>query len=109
MSGHRVVVSAFAENPLEAIDHFMTLEAMPMPEGLAPREVLVEIKSASVGWVDLLMTSGQYQHLPKPPYCPGLECSGTVVWAGGEAEVQVGEAVLIDPFLSGPRSLGEYQ
>ena len=36
---------------------------------------------AAVGWVDLLMTSGQYQHMPKPPYCPGLEFCGEIVWA----------------------------
>ena len=110
--GQRVVVSQLAENPLEAIDRFMTLEPMPAPDPvtLKASEVLIAIKSAAVGWVDLLMTSGQYQHLPRPPYCPGLECSGRVLWAGaGVSSVTVGDAVLIDPFLAGPRSLGDYQ
>ena len=77
----------------------------------APRDVIVAIKSASVGWVDLLMTSGQYQHMPKPPYCPGLEYAGVVAWAGPEvsAASRVGDAVLVDGFLAGPRSLGAYQ
>ncbi len=110
VSAHRVVVSAFAENPLEAIDHFLTLEAMPRPETLGPRDVLVEVKSAAVGWVDLLMTSGQYQHMPKPPYTPGLECSGVVAQVGAEVrEVSVGDRVLVDGLLSGPRSVGAYQ
>ena len=42
------------------------------------------VRSAAVGWVDLLMTSGQYQHMPKPPYCPGLEYSGDVIWTGDD-------------------------
>jgi NADPH2:quinone reductase len=68
------------------------------------------VKSASVGWVDLLMTSGQYQHMPKPPYCPGLEYSGVVAWVGADVDrVAVGDAVLVDGFLAGPRSLGAYQ
>ena len=74
------------------------------------RDVIIEIKSASVGWVDLLMTSGQYQHMQKPPYTPGLEYAGVVAWAGHDARgVAVGDEVLVDPFLAGPRSLGAYQ
>ena len=110
--GRRVVVSQLAEEPLEAVDKFLSLEAMPAPDPgtLAPRDVIVAIKSASVGWVDLLMTSGQYQHLAKPPFCPGLEYAGEVVWAGPEASgVRVGDRVLVDGLLAGPRSLGAYQ
>lgn len=90
----------------------MSLEDVPAPDPgrLGPRDVIVAIKSASVGWVDLLMTGGQYQHLPKPPYCPGLEYAGVVEWAGqGVTEHKRGDAVLVDGFLAGPRSLGSYQ
>ncbi len=82
--GHRVVVSELAETPLEAIERQMSLVEMPAPDpaALGPADVLVAVKSASVGWVDLIMTSGQYQHLPKPPYCPGLEYAGVVAWTG---------------------------
>ena len=110
--GKRVVVSAFAETPLEAIEGHMSIEEMPPPDTskLQPSDVIVAIKSASVGWVDLLMTSGQYQHMPKPPYCPGLEYAGVIAWRGPEAgDLAVGEAVVVDPFLVGPRSLGSYQ
>jgi len=110
--GRRVVVSRFAETPLEAIAEHMALEEMaaPDPAALTPRDVVVLIKSASVGWVDLLMTSGQYQHMPRPPYCPGLEYAGVVGWAGAEVDhVKVGDAVLVDGLLAGPRSLGSYQ
>jgi NADPH2:quinone reductase len=109
----RVIVSELAENPLEAIEKYMSLEPMaaPDPSTLSGRDVVVAIKSASVGWVDLLMTSGQYQHMPKPPYCPGLEYAGIVTWVGPDAASSfvVGDAVLVDGLLAGPRSLGAYR
>ncbi len=66
--GRRVVVSALAESPLDAIERTTSIEPQPPPDlaKLGPRDVVIAIKSAQVGWVDLLMTSGQYQHLPKP-------------------------------------------
>jgi NADPH2:quinone reductase len=111
--GRRVVVSELGETPREAIEKLAQLEPMdaPDPAALAPNDVIIAIKSASVGWVDLLMMSGQYQHMPKPPYTPGLEYAGEVAWVGADARerVRVGEPVLIDGFLAGPRSLGGYQ
>lgn len=81
----------------------------PDPAQLSSRDVIIAVASSSVGWVDLLMTSGQYQHAAKPPYTPGLEYAGTVAWAGRDAAIEVGARVLVDPFLAGPRSLGDYQ
>lgn len=112
--GRRVVVREFAEEPAVAIEEHLHLVDMPPPEPatLGPRDVLVLVKSASVGWVDLLMTSGQYQHLPQPPYTPGLEYAGVVAWVGGavtSAQASVGEEIYVDGFLAGPRSLGAYQ
>ncbi|MDP2368199.1 NADPH:quinone oxidoreductase family protein, partial [Rhodoferax sp.] len=112
--GKKVVVSEFAENPLQAIDTHMSLQDMerPDPATLKAREVLVAIQSAAVGWVDLLMTSGQYQHMPKPPYTPGLEYSGVVTAVGAAvdaASVAPGDRVLVDGLQVGPRSLGNYQ
>ena len=110
--GRRVVVSSFAETPPDAIENHMALEDMPAPDPqrLGARDVVIAIESASVGWVDLLMTSGQYQHMPQPPYCPGLEYAGVVAWAGSAVEgLRAGDRVLADGFLAGPRSLGGYQ
>jgi len=112
--GKKVVVSEFAEDPLQAIDAHMSLQDMarPDPATLKAGEVLIAIQSASVGWVDLLMTSGQYQHMPKPPYTPGLEYSGLVAAVGAAvnpASVAVGDRVLVDGLQVGPRSLGDYQ
>jgi NADPH2:quinone reductase len=111
--GRKVIVQELGETPLEAIEHHMTLERVPAPDTtkLSSRDVVVAIKSASVGWVDLLMTSGQYQHVPQPPYCPGLEYAGEVAWKGADAGARfdVGDRVLVDAILAGPRSLGSYR
>ncbi len=112
-SGLRVVVSELGETPADAIEHHVRVEEMlaPDPAELGPRDVLVEVRAASVGWVDVLMTSGQYQHVPSPPYTPGLEYSGVVLHKGPDAgdHIQVGDRVLSDGFSTGPRSLGDYQ
>jgi len=112
-NGRRVVVSQFGETPLEAIDRFATLESMPPPDlsALKPDELVIAVKSASVNWVDMLMTSGQYQHMAKPPYTPGLEAAGIVAWVGlaAEGKFAVGDRVFSDGLLVGPRSLGNYQ
>jgi NADPH2:quinone reductase len=111
-TGLKVVVSELGETPLEAMAEHLRVVPMDAPDvaSLAANEVLIAVKSASVGWVDLLMTSGQYQHIPAPPYTPGLEYAGVVAWRGDAVEgVAVGDAVLSDGFLTGPRSLGAHR
>lgn len=110
--GHRVVVSELGEDPEDALARCLVIEPQepPAPSSLGPRDVLVAVESAAVGWVDLLMTSGQYQHAARPPYTPGLEYAGRVVWRGAEATaVAEGDAVMADGLLTGPRSLGAHQ
>jgi NADPH2:quinone reductase len=111
-AGQRVVVSALGDDPLQSIDAYATLGPQPPPDPatLGARDVVIAVKSAAVGWVDLIMMSGQYQHVPKPPYTPGLEYAGVVAWVGADVpSISVGDEVLVDPFLAGPRSLGAYQ
>jgi len=113
-TGQRVRVSEFAENPLEGVDKFLRIEEQvaPNPATLNAHDVIIEVKSAAVGWVDLLMTSGQYQHQPPLPYTPGLEYSGVIAWVGADVDdkfANVGDRVLVDGFVTGPRSPGEYQ
>lgn len=113
-TGRRVVVEQFGQDPLDAVEHHLRLEPQPPPDpaSLSSKDVIIAVRSAQVGWVDLLMTSGQYQHMASPPYCPGLEYSGVVVWTGAEvaaSRVEVGDAVIADGFLTGPRSSGPYQ
>jgi NADPH:quinone reductase len=72
--------------------------------------VIIAVKAAQVGWVDLLMSSGQYQHMAKPPYTPGLEFSGEVAVVGAQVtRVKPGDRVMADGLLTGPRSIGEHQ
>ena len=100
------------EDPLQAVDRFLDIEDQPPPDpsSLATTDVIVAVESAAVGWVDLLMTSGQYQHAPTPPYCPGMEYSGRVVWAGADVKgLSPGDHVVSNGMLTGPRSLGPYQ
>jgi NADPH2:quinone reductase len=108
--GERVVISELGDDPLTALESFASLQPMqpPDPATLNPTDVVIAIKSASVGWVDLLMTSGQYQHIPSPPYTPGLEYAGTIHHAPPNTFAR-GEPVLVDPFLAGPRSHGSYR
>lgn len=97
---------------MEAVDHHLRIEPMeaPAPATLGPRDVVIEVRSAAVGWVDLLMTSGQYQHAVTPPYTPGLEYAGVVHAKGPEATgFEVGDDVLVDGLLAGPRSHGAYR
>jgi NADPH2:quinone reductase len=109
--GVKVVVAELGESPEDAIQHHLSLVPMPFPDtsALSPRDVVLEVKSAAVGWVDLLMTSGQYQHVSKPPYTPGIEYAGLVAWAGSLASWKVGDRVLVDAIAVGPRSGGPYQ
>jgi len=111
MRGRRVVLTEFGESPMEAVDQFLnTVEAVVDPSALGEGEVLVAVRSAAVGWVDLIMASGQYQHTGTPPYTPGLEYAGEVAAVGaGVKGLRVGDAVLSDGMLTGPRSKGAYQ
>ena len=110
--GTSVVVTELGESPLEAIEQSLRVQPQPPPDPaeLAPTDVVIAVRSAAVNWVDLLMTSGQYQHVPEPPYTPGMEYAGTVAWRGDAVDgVDVGDDVLVDGLLTGPRSLGDHR
>jgi NADPH2:quinone reductase len=110
--GQRVVIDKLGATPQVAIEQHVSLEPMaqPDPATLGPRDVVIEVKSCAVGWVDLIMAAGQYQHVPEPPYTPGLEYAGIVAWAGSDVTtVTAGDRVLVDGFTAGPRSSGAYR
>jgi NADPH2:quinone reductase len=92
-------------------DTFEGVSVEPQAPGpVGPDEVLVAIRAAGVGWVDLMMLRGRYQHLPALPYTPGLEGAGEVVEVGARVrDVRVGDRVVVDGLLVGPRSFGAYQ
>lgn len=108
--GRRVVIEAWGETPLDAVHHHLRIVPQPAPTALGPHEVLLRVRSCAVGWVDLLMASGQYQHMIAPPYTPGLEFAGEVAAVGGEVTaVAVGDRVLADALQTGPRSSGAHR
>jgi NADPH2:quinone reductase len=63
------------------------------PDGLSPAElpdpepadgsVLIEVHAAGVGFVDLLLSRGEYQIKPELPFVAGIEVAGTVRAGGG--------------------------
>jgi NADPH2:quinone reductase len=115
MTQHRrVQITEFGETPEEAIELFGIIEDWEGPDKakLKSTDVIINVRSSSVLWVDMLMTSGQYQHMPAPPYTPGLEYSGDVAWVGAGVDKDiavVGDRILVEGLKVGPRSSGDYQ
>lgn len=66
--------------------------AVPTP---AAGEILLKIRAGSLGFPDLLMTKGGYQHKPDLPFTPGGDVAGEIA-AIGEAVTQfsVGDRVV---------------
>ena len=83
----QMVCREFAEPPrLEPVDG-------PTPEP-GPGEVLVEVESAAVAFVDGLIAAGRYQVRPPLPFTPGSGVAGRVVATGdGVVEPAVGTPV----------------
>jgi len=109
--GRHAIVRALASTPEQGLEQ-ITLESQspPDPAELGDDEVVIAVRSANVGWVDVLMTSGQYQHVPEPPYTPGLELAGEIVWRGANVtSVEIGAKVIADGLETGPRSLGAHR
>lgn len=110
--GRKAVFTELGESPLEALDKFLRIEPQAAPDTAQCKadEVVVRIESSAVSWIDLVMASGQYQHRCYPPYIPGVEYSGVVLWAGSAVrEFAPGDRVLSDWIAAGPRSKTAYQ
>ncbi|MBO6768931.1 MAG: NADPH:quinone oxidoreductase family protein [Erythrobacter sp.] len=65
------------------------LAELEQPEG----EVLVRVRAASLNYPDLLMTRGEYQFKPEPPFVSGLEMAGEVVEAAEGSGFKPGDRV----------------
>lgn len=107
--GQRLVLNAYGTSREHAIES-LSLEEAPPPHALMPDEVLVRVRSASVSFIDLIMLSGQYQHMIPLPSTPGMEYAGEVAAVGDAVEkFKVGDRVLSDFLVVGPRSSGRHQ
>jgi NADPH:quinone reductase len=57
---------------------------VPEPEP-GPADVLVEVESVGISFPDLLLSKGEYQLKPEPPFTLGVDVAGTVVTVGAAA------------------------
>lgn len=57
-------------------------------------EVLVRVRAVSLNYPDLLMTRGDYQFKPEPPFTSGLEFAGEVIEADADSAFRPGDRVM---------------
>ncbi|MCC6135001.1 MAG: NADPH:quinone oxidoreductase family protein [Candidatus Contendobacter sp.] len=66
--------------------------AEPRP---APGQVRVKVRACGVNFADSLITRGQYQRQPQPPFSPGFEVAGEVLELGaGVTGINVGDRMI---------------
>jgi NADPH2:quinone reductase len=79
---------------LTALDGPDALRVVDVPEPAAgPNAVVIDVHVAGVGFPDLLMTRGQYQIRPEPPFTPGTEICGVVRTAPDGSGLAPGDRV----------------
>lgn len=71
----------------------LTLADIDVPQR-GKGEALVEVRAASLNFPDLLMTRGQYQFKPEPPFTSGLEFAGIVREADPDSGFKPGDRVM---------------
>src|SRR6056300_473288 len=73
-------------------------------------QILVHIRAAAIGFPDLLMTQGLYQHKPDLPFIPGTEIAGDIVALGDGVEgFTVGQAVVASKLGGGLAEYGVFE
>ena len=69
---------------------------------IAAEHVIIEVKSASVNFPDVLMIQGLYQFQPPLPFTPGGESAGIITEIGEGAETfKVGDKVFAATGIGG--------
>lgn len=69
------------------------IELAHVPVPAAADDVIIEVHAAGVAFADLLMTRGQYQMKPEPPFVPGSDIAGIVISAPETSELRAGDRV----------------
>ena len=70
-----------------------------VPAPSSDTNVVIEVHAAGIGFPDLLMTKGQYQFKPTPPFIPGVEAAGVVLRAPEASGVHPGDRVIASSML----------
>ena len=84
-----LVCGAYTDNRAD-----LRLEDISLPP-LAPDDVRVAVRAASVNFPDLPMAQGKYQHRPELPFVVGGELAGEAIAVGsGVAAYKRGDRVL---------------
>ena len=79
-----------------ALDGPEALVVVDVPEPVAgPDAVVVDVHAAGVAWPDLLLTRGEYQLRPAPPFSPGAEVAGLVRTAPEGSGLVPGQRVVV--------------
>lgn len=65
----------------------------PTPQ---PGQVLIDVRSVGVSFPDLLLSRGEYQLRPEPPFSLGVDIAGVVIEGGGFAPGQ--RVVAVNPY-----------
>jgi len=100
---------AWIQNQVTSFDKLQISE-IDIPE-IQEGEILIETKSATLNFADLLLSSGLYQSNPKTPFVPGFEAAGVVKKVSKQSKFKVGDRVVgaTTVFRSGRYgSFGEY-
>lgn len=64
------------------------------PPEPGPGEVLVDVEGTDLNFADILQCQGQYQVKVETPFTPGMSTAGTIVAAGPDVELKVGDRVV---------------
>lgn len=83
----------------------LAIAEIPVPAP-GPGQALLRVRAAALGFPDLLMTEGKYQHRPDLPFVPGNDIAGEIVaLEGDDTGFAPGDAVVA---TLGTGGFGEY-
>lgn len=77
------------------------LELVDLPEPEAAGNLLIDVHAAGAAFPDLLLSRGEYQLKPPPPFVPGVEVAGTVREAPDGSDFAPGDRVFAFAGLGG--------